>query len=410
MMKTSTLWAVKYRPVNLSEFVDNKEALVTLENWLASWKTLGSRPTKRTVFLYGPPGVGKSEAVVLLAGKYGFDLIEMNASDERTRDSLQRVAGAASTEASLYGRMRIILLDELEGMSGTEDRGGLSIIASLAATTRSPLVLIGTDMWDRRFTSFRKSSLFIEFKAVPTRSMIPRMKEICRKEGIQVEEEAIRTIAERARGDLRSAVTDLQALAQGKTRLTYQEANWLEGRDRHEPVFDTLKNIFNARTCQEARMAVNVSDVDYEMLFEWIYENIPHQITDQEDMAAALDALSKADIFLSRIRREQEWRLLPYAIEDMSAGVCMARTHPRSGWTPFKFPQRIMAMSRTRAMRELRNSIGAKIGRATHTSVETALTSTVPYLRVIFRADKKQAAEMAKTFGLDPEEATFMSK
>ncbi|MCJ7609165.1 hypothetical protein MUP00_05800, partial [Candidatus Bathyarchaeota archaeon] len=75
MMKTSTLWAVKYRPVNLSEFVDNKEALVTLENWLASWKTLGSRPTKRTVFLYGPPGVGKSEAVVLLAGKYGFDLI-----------------------------------------------------------------------------------------------------------------------------------------------------------------------------------------------------------------------------------------------------------------------------------------------------------------------------------------------
>ena len=404
----SAPWTISHRPKSLSEFVDNGEALAQLEKWLASWKV--GKPTKRAAFLFGPPGVGKSESVALLARKLGFDLVEMDASDQRTKEDVQRVAGMASTELSLYGGMKIILLDELEGMSGTEDRGGLSVIASLTQTTRSPLVLIATDMWDRRFTSFRKSSLFIEFKHIPTRSIIPRLKEICRREGVDAEEEALRVIAERAEGDLRSAITDLQALAQGKEHLTYQDVNWLDSRDRQERIFEVLKNIFNANTCQQARRAASVSDVDYEMLFEWIYENIPHQIPDIEEMTSALDALSRADIFLSRIRRDQEWSLLPYAIEDMTAGVAMARTHGRSGWVPFKFPERIMVMSRTKAGRDMRDEIGRKVGRETHVSVATAITSYIPYLRTIFRANREWAERLTESLKLEPKETDFLSK
>ena len=407
-MTMSTPWTLKHRPKDLSEFVGNEEALTALEKWLTSWKT--GKPTKRIAFLFGPPGVGKSESVAILAQRLGFDLIEMNASDQRRKDDVQRVAGMASTEASLYGRMKIILLDELEGMSGTEDRGGLSVIASLAGTTRSPLVVIATDRWDRRFTSFRRTSLFIEFKHVPTRSIAPRLREICRREGIDADEDALRVIAERARGDLRSAITDLQALAQGKEKLTYQDVNWLDSRDRQERIFEVLKNIFNANTCQQARRAASVSDVDYEMLFEWIYENIPHQIPDSDDMASALDALSRADMFFSRIRREQNWGLLPYAIEDMTAGVAMARTHARSGWVPFKFPQRITVMSRTKASRDLRDGIGRKIGRVAHVSVATAITNYIPYLRIIFRANRKWAEELAESLSLEPQEIDFLSK
>jgi len=404
----SNPWTVKHRLRSLQEFVGNREALAELEKWLTSWKT--SPPAKRAAFLFGPPGVGKSESVSILAHKLGFDLVEMDASDQRTKEGVQRVAGVASTESSLYGGMKIILLDELEGMSGTEDRGGLSVIASLTETTRSPLVLIATDIWDRRFTSFRKSSLFIEFKRIPTRSMIPRLREICKREGIEAEEEALRIIAERAQGDMRSAITDLQALAQGKTALKYQDVNWLDSRDRQERIFEVLKNIFNANTCQQARRAASVSDVDYEMLFEWIYENIPHQFPDMEDMASALDSLSRADIFLSRIRRDQEWSLLPYAIENMTAGVAMARTRAASGWVSFKFPERIMVMSRTRASRALRDEIGRKVGQATHVSVATAITSYIPYLRIVFSANKEWAARLAGTLRLEPQETDFLSK
>jgi replication factor C large subunit len=404
----SASWVVKHRPTDLSEFVDNEEAISALEKWLASWKT--GKPSKKTAFLFGPPGIGKSESLILLARKFGFDLVEMNASDHRTRDNVQRVAGMASMESSLYGKTKIILLDELEGMSGTEDRGGLSVILSLTETTRTPLVLVATDMWDRRFTSFRRSSLFVEFKHVPTRSIIPRLRDICRKEGIEAQEEALLMIAERSRGDLRSAIIDLQALAEGKNSLTYQDVNWMESRDRQDRIFDVLKNIFNAKTCQEARRVASISDIDYEMLFEWIYENIPRQIPEIEDMAAAFNILSRADIFLNRIHKEQEWGLLPYAIEDMTGGVAMARTSVRHEWIPFKFPERIMAMSRSKVARDLRDEIGRKISRTAHTSISTAVTEYIPYLRVIFRANNKWAEQLAENLQLEPAEISFLSK
>lgn len=404
----STSWTVKYRPTNLSEFVYNKEAISALDNWLISWNT--GKPSKKVAFLFGTPGVGKSESLILLARKFGFDLVEMNASDQRKKDNVQRVVGMASTESSLYGNTRIILLDELEGMSGTEDRGGLSVILSLTKTTRTPLVLIATDMWDRRFKSFRRSSLFVEFKRIPMRSIIPRLRDICRKEGIEAQEEALRIIAERSRGDLRSAITDLQALAQGKNSLTYQDVNWLESRDRQERIFVVLKNIFNAKTYQEARRAASVSDIGYEMLFEWICENVPHQIPKMEDMAVAFNSLSRADIFLNRIRKEQEWGLLPYAIENMTGGVAMARTSVRHGWVPFKFPERIMAMSRSKATRALRDEIGRKISRTAHTSISTAVTEYIPYLRVIFRVNNKWAEHLAESLHLEPSEVSFLSK
>ena len=99
-----------------------------------------------------------------------------------------------------------------------------------------------------------------------------------------------------------------------------------------------------------------------------------------------------------------------WLVEDMTAGVAMARTHTRSGWTPFKFPERILAMSRSKASRDLRDEIGGKIGRATHTSVATAVTSYIPYLRVIFRVNKRWAEKLAESLKLEPQEIKFLSK
>jgi replication factor C large subunit len=401
-------WTQKYRPKSVPEFVDNEEALSTLEKWLTSWKL--QKPTARAAFLFGPSGVGKSESVILIAKKLGFDLIEMSASDQRTKEDISRVAGIASSESSLFGQPKIILLDELEGLSGTADRGGLSAILSLTQSTSAPLVLIATDMWDRRFASFRKSSLFIEFKRIATRSIMARLKNICEEEGINADDEAIRAVAERSNGDLRSAITDLQALAQGKRNLTYQDVSWLDSRDRQEPVFEALKNIFNATSCAEARRAATVSQIDYEMLFEWLYENVPYQIPDKKQMYSALMALSRADIFLARIRREQEWGLLPYAIEDMVAGIAMSRNNAPKRWISFKFPQRIMAMSRSKLTRELRNGIGQKVGRETHLSSAKTVTDVLPYLRIVFQSNKALAHNLAESLQLDQSEVDYLSE
>jgi replication factor C large subunit len=277
----------------------------------------------------------------------------------------------------------------------------LSTIARLTKTAGCPMVLIANDVWDPRFSSLRSSCLVIKFQRVPVRSIIAHLRRICVREGVLAEEEALNLIAKRAQGDLRSAMTDLQALSQGKSFLAFEDVRWLGDRDRQEAIFTVLGRVFNAETCWKARRAVEVADVDYEMLFEWIYENAPHQLSNIEDLSAAMDALSRADIYFRRVRSLRAWQLLKYAFDQMTAGVAMAREKSPRRWVSFKFPQRISVMSRTRRSRRLRKELGLKLGATLHMSADAVVRDVLPYLRIMFSNDDAAATKLMDTFDLD---------
>ncbi|MBC7130439.1 replication factor C large subunit, partial [Candidatus Bathyarchaeota archaeon] len=355
-------WTVKYKPKTLKEVIGNEEAKQKLLSWLRAWDK--GIPEKRAAFLYGPPGVGKTVTVEALANDFQMELVEKNASDYRTEDVIKRFAGLASQYGSLFGRKRLILLDELDGITGSADKGGVRAITEIIKKAQCPIILIANNAYDPRFATLRNYCLLIEFKKPKTSEVLKHLKLICSREGIQAEEAALKFIANRSEGDVRSAVTDLQALAQGKKVLTYDDVAWLGYRDRQENIFTVLRMIIYARTCDAAKRAVNMADVDLDMLFEWIYENVPAHLSDPRDLARAMDALSLADVYRGRIRRTQDWSFMRYFIDFMTAGVAMARVHTKvSGWTPFKFPQRIQMLSRTKSERDMQLGIGFKIKR-----------------------------------------------
>ncbi len=400
-------WTEKYRPTRVQEFVANGPALRQLDAWLASWQR--ETPRKKAAFLHGPPGVGKTVSVEVLAAAHDFDLITLDASDWRTKDALERLVGAASSQRPLLSaKQRLILLDELEGMSGTQDRGGLSTLARLTKTTGCPLILIAADVWDPRFAGLRSSCLVIKFQRIPLRSIVAHLRSLCVREGVLAEEEALRLIAERAQGDLRSAMTDLQALAQGKSFLAYEDVRWLGHRDRQEAIFTVLDRVFNATTWWEARRAVEVADVDYEMLFEWIYENAPHQLSHPEDLSAAMDALSRADIYFRRVRTLQEWKLLKYAFDQMTAGVAAAREKSPRRYVTFKFPQRLSVLSKTRRTRRLRQELGLKVGATLHMGADAVVREVLPYLRIVVTNDAAAATTIMGALDLTEEMVAYL--
>lgn len=402
-------WTEKYRPKRVRDFVDNGRALRQLDEWLRSWKR--GRPRKKAAFLYGPPGVGKTSCVEVLAGEHGFDLISLDASNWRSKSNLERVAGSASVQRSLLGSgERLILLDELEGMSGSQDRGGMSAITSMTKKVKCPIVLIVNDVWNRRFSSLRSSCLVIKFQRIPVRSIIAHLRKICEREGVRAEEEALALIAERSRGDLRSAITDLQALSQNKPSLAYEDVSWLAGRDRKEAVFTVLNRVFNAKTCLEARKAVEAANINYEMLFEWIYENVPHQLSNTRDLSDALDALSRADIYFRRVKTHQAWKLLKYAFDQMTAGVATARRRPTSRWTSFKFPTRIKAMSVTMRKRRLRKEIAMRMSEKLHMGSDAIIREVLPYFKIIFKNDAEAAETMSQKLGLEEKMACYLKE
>jgi replication factor C large subunit len=402
-------WTVKYKPKSLVEVVGNKESIQQLVTWVKSWDK--GVPKKRAAFLYGPPGIGKTVTVEALVSDFKMELVEKNASDYRTEEAVKHFAGLASQFRSLFGGARLVLLDELDGLTGTADRGGVGAITEVVKNAQCPIILIANNPYDPRFTNLRNYCLLIEFKKPPAGEVMKHLKRICELEGIRAEESALKFVSQRSNGDVRSAVNDLQALAQGKKSITYDDVSWFGYRDRQETIFNVLRLIIYGKTCQSAKQAVDMADVDIDMLFEWIYENVPAHLTDPHDLARAMDALSIADLYRGRIRSTQDWSFTRYVVDYMTAGVAIARQNTAvHGWIPFKFPQRIQMLSRSKAERAMQLNIGYKIKRRCHISANRASKEVLPYLKIIFKNNPNMAAGIARWLDLDVEMVEYLAE
>jgi replication factor C large subunit len=400
-------WTVKYRPATLAEILGNRETVQKFVDWVKSWDK--EIPKKRAVFFYGPPGIGKTVTVEALANDLHMELVEKNASDYRTEDAINHFAGLASQFGSLFGGKRLVLLDELDGLTGASDKGGVKAITDVVKVAQCPIVLIANSAYDPRFSNLRNYCLMLEFKKPAAAEVAKLLRGMCVEEGIEADEKALKFIAQRSEGDVRSAIMDLQALAQGKKNLNYDDVFWLGYRDRQDNIFNVLRMIIYGKTCSSAKQAVNMADIDIDMLFEWIYENVPDHLTDPHDLALAMDALAIADVYRGRIRANQDWSFLRYVIDYMAAGVAMARQNSRtSGWIPFRFPSRIQMLSQSRAERANRLSIGKKIKRRCHISAFRASKEVLPYLRIIFNNNVEMAAGLAKWLDLDSEMIEYL--
>ncbi len=142
MLRNNLLWVEKYRPKKIEDIIGNEEARATFVEWLNS-----KRRSKKAILLYGPPGVGKTALVNAAAKEFGFIIIEMNASDTRSEKAINAVAKPATSYVALdnfsnqnqtKGKGNLLFLDEVDGIAGNEDRGGVSAIIRIVEERTYP--------------------------------------------------------------------------------------------------------------------------------------------------------------------------------------------------------------------------------------------------------------------------------
>jgi replication factor C large subunit len=407
---SKVMWVEKYRPKSVSEVIGNEKAKSQFLNWLKNWR-IGTKP----VLLYGPPGVGKTTLVRVAAKEFGYAIVEMNASDFRTEEKVMRIAGRAATESSLDQffmevKGSLVFLDEVDGIFGKEDEGGISAILRLSKVARAPVVLVANNPWDPKLRYLRGSCQMIRFYGIRVPTLVSFLGRICRGEGVLAEETALRGIAEKAEGDLRSAVNDLQAFAEGRKVLRLIDVERLATRDRQYNVFDTLKALFSAKTYWQAEKALHGSEIDHNLLFQTIHDNLPLQFTNSEELAKAYNALSWADIFFGRVNRTQNWVLLSYGLEQMTAGVSLA-TKGEYHYAQYQFPpSKLTFMSQTTRERGLRGRICARIGSKCHVSHRVANTDFLPFINFIFENNPELASEIACWLNLEEDLIEYLKE
>jgi replication factor C large subunit len=390
-------WVIKYRPKKVDEVINQNQAKELALKWIQEW--LSGKPKRKAALFHGPPGSGKTSLVEAIANEYNLELIEMNASDYRRASDIERIAQTAALQRGLLGKGKIILLDEVDGISRIADQGALEAILNLVKVTKNPIVMTANNPWDPQLRPLRDVTLMVGFRRLTKTDVKKAIRRICMLENLNCDEDAINYLAEKAEGDLRSAINDLQAVAEGYGYVTLELVKAvLRSRDRRYEPFEVVRKIFISKYAWQARATASQSELSPDELIQWINENLPRQITHPEDLYNAYEALSKADVYMGRIVKSGSWDLLAYAIEMMTAGVALSiRKDIKSKyrWVRYSFPQRILLMSRTKEVRQLRENLASIVGKHIHVSKRVAKSDVIPYLKIIFDLNPEYAARLA---------------
>jgi replication factor C large subunit len=405
-VREDLLWVEKYRPTKIADVIGNEEAKAAFVDWFKN-----TRRTKKAVLLYGPPGVGKTTLVNAVAHEFGFRVVEMNASDTRNEKAITKVAGPATAFAALdtfttESKGNVLFMDEVDGIAGNEDRGGVSTILRIIENSQIPVIMAANDPDLEKLRPLKKVSALIRFHQVRIPLIISLLQKVCRREHVKAEFEALERIAENSRGDVRSALNDLQSLAETTKTLTLQDTVVLSARNRDVGMDETLREYFSAKSLLDASMLLSYSSVDYDDLLMSVGDNLPKRYLNPDDLAAAYDFVSKADMYRGRIGVDN-WHLLRYFFNSLAEAAAVS---PET-YQPFTLispPIRVITLFWTKGKRIMLDAICGKIGQRCHVSRATAKTDFIPFLKILLAEEK--ADNVVSWLELLPEEVEFLAK
>ncbi|MFH0979209.1 MAG: replication factor C large subunit [Candidatus Woesearchaeota archaeon] len=397
-------WTEKYMPKAVKEVLGQDSAVQSLRDFVANFK----KQKKRSLLVYGPSGVGKTAVVHALAKELGQEILEVNASDVRNSDEITAVLGGALKQQSLFFRGKILLVDEIDGVSGMQDRGGLQTLAKLIDDSAFPIVLTANNPWESKFNALRSKSILVSFQPLNYMTIFTILKSICKAEGIKADETALKTLSRRSNGDARAAINDLQSLSERTKELTQEKVDELSDRNRTETMMQALMIIFKTTQAEIARHALDNVDEDLDTSFLWIDANLPKEYTKRQDLARAYESLSKADIFRGRIRRWQHWDFLVYVNTLLTVGISVAKDEKYHSLVSYSPTTRILKIWQANMRFQKRKAIAEKVAEFTHSSRKEVLKSTIPYMKVIFKKNKAMAKEISESLDLNQEEVEWL--
>jgi replication factor C subunit 1 len=311
--QSNDLWVDQYRPKSLQEIIGHASTIKDLLQWFQAFPT-GKVP--HAALLTGPPGIGKTTTAHLLCKHLGYEVVEFNASDIRSASVLKELFDRAGTSAQI-GQKRVIVLDEVDGMSAG-DRGGLAEITRVIKQgCVFPLLCIANDRSSPKLRTLASHCLDVRFSR-PTKTAIAKsLSRILQEEQLSLSTSDLETLCERNGNDIRAIVNGLQFSSNGSTTASKDEI-------LRTDMFSAVGKLFGAGTSKTP------PSIDERTQWLFVDPNITPLMVAEGYVAAAgkskdsdtalercwkaADSLSTWDMIDARIRKQQAWGLLPAAM------------------------------------------------------------------------------------------------
>ena len=377
----------KYIPKKISEIVGQYGGIVKLARFVQR------KSKKKAAIIYGEPGIGKTLAVRVYASEQNFELFEIPPSSTRNKEEILSKLRPVSTQPSLFGGQKIILIDELESFSGKSDRGGISALLEIIKNSRYPIILTANNPWKSKFKTLRKYCELIQFNPVDYKSIEKYLVKICASEKIDVEPVVLKKIAARSQGDVRSAILDLDVLSKDKSKIVNDDIYDLF-REREESIFYAVKitlKSFDSKLAVSTLADVKIDSSEYIL---WIDQNMYQEYTDPRALRTGYIRLSDSDIFNQRISKNQNWDLTYYANLLASAGVQQSKAQVTQNISHYTRPELFTKIFSLAAKRRKAKGISEQISSKLHTSSRSLIRDFYPYFTFIMEKNPKMGKQV----------------
>lgn len=239
-IKHELMWVDSYAPSRAQDIIGNSMNITKIQHFLLSFhESLKKNPNhKRALFIYGPPGSGKTTSAQLIARLCSFETREFNASDVRKKGQLKtRVSGAThrhsigqffkkdslgvEKEFEKGKGMTCVIMDEVDGMSGGADRGGMQELKDIIIKSKVPVICIANDGGNKKLMTLKKYCTVIQWSRPSEEQILPHLTKIVQKEQLGIDTKSLLEIIHLTNHDIRQCLHSMQILARSSKSASF---------------------------------------------------------------------------------------------------------------------------------------------------------------------------------------------
>ena len=319
----------RFKPKKICDIIGNKKKINYIIDWLKNWKS----QKMKSLLIYGNPGMGKTSSIDVIVKSMGYDIIDTNASDKRSANSIEYLIPMVKSKPMFGKGQRILIMDEVDGMS-SGDRGGVVKLKELIEESRIPIICIANDLSGRKLTPIKSLSKKIEFLPVEPSILVDRIHRLISQTSDikNISKKRVEKIVMSSRGDIRNILNTIQI------RLRKSDKDEMQDID----TADAVKYLVNDKNLSMDQKR-NLFFMDCGLIPYYIHHMYPSYIKDMKDLEEVSDNLSLCDNFNNYIQYQQKWEFINY-IEKFTTDAC-SRGDQYRGF--IQFPQCLSKLSKT---------------------------------------------------------------
>ncbi|XP_077380555.1 chromosome transmission fidelity protein 18 homolog [Festucalex cinctus] len=337
-----------------------KSKMEMTEEILEAELDMYKRPKFKVALLSGPPGLGKTTLAHVIAKHAGYNVVEINASDDRSAEVFQKRIDTATQMKSVLGaseRPNCLIIDEIDGaptaainilLATLNRKDGNSSEAGADSTKKKkkkepillrPIICICNDLYVPALRPLRQQAFLLTFPQTQPSRLTQRLAEISLRQGMKADTGTLMLLCEKTDNDIRSCINTLQFLfGRGHKQLNTRIIQCVSvgQKDQNKGLFYLWQEIFQLPRTKRKRIGERFEEVpglgggsqrfqhildlasssgEYEKVSQGLYDNyLSMRVRDPnlQSVCDALDWMVFSDRLNKVIMHGQNFTLMKY--------------------------------------------------------------------------------------------------